>query len=86
MRKTTRGRHSEKTTRDISSGDNDCSDDSNGNFNGDGDSSDGDSGDDDSKSNSGGGDSDSGRKNNNQLKAAAKKRLGWSMQPSPQSF
>jgi hypothetical protein len=69
LQKTTRGRHSERMTRDVGSGNDDCSDNSNGNSNGDADSSDGDSGDDDS--NSGGGDSNSGGKNNNQLKPAA---------------
>ncbi len=60
-------------TRDVSSGDNDCSDDSNGDSDGDADSGNGDSGDDDSNSDSGGGDSNSGGKNNNQLKPAAEK-------------
>jgi hypothetical protein len=73
LRKTTRGRRSERTTRDVGSGNDDCSDDSNGDSNGDADSGDGDSGDDDSNSDSGGGDSDSGGKNNNQLKPAAEK-------------
>jgi hypothetical protein len=73
LRKTTRGRRSERTTRDIGSGDDDCSDDSNGDSNGDADSGDGDSGVDDSNSNSGGGDSDSGGKNNIQQKPAAEK-------------
>ncbi len=73
MRKTTRGRRSGRTTRDAGSGDNDCSDDSNGDSDGDADSGDGDSGDDDSNSDSGGGDSNSGGKNNNQLKPAAEK-------------
>ncbi len=68
MRKTTRGRRSERTTRDVGSGDDDCSDDSNGDSDGDADS-----GDDDSNSDSGGGDSDSGGKNNNQLKPAEDK-------------
>ncbi len=71
MRKTTRGRRSERTTRDVGSGDDDCSGDSNGDSDGDADSGDGDSGDDDSNSDSGGGDSDSGEKKNNQLKPAA---------------
>ncbi len=73
MRKTTRGRRSERTTRDVGSGDDYCSDNSNGDSDGDADIGDGDSGDDDSNSNSGGGDSDSGGKNNNQLKPAAEK-------------
>ncbi len=73
MRKTTRGRRSERTARDVSSGDNDRSDDSNGNSDADGDSGDGDSGDDNSNSNSGSGDSDSGGKKDNQLKPAAEK-------------
>ena len=73
MRKTTRGRRSERTTRYVGSGNNDCSDGSNGDSDGDADSGDGDSGDDDSNSDSGGGDSDSGGKNKNQLKPAAKK-------------
>ncbi len=73
LRKTTRGRRSERTTRDVGSGGGDCSDDSNGDRDGDGDSGDGNRGDNDSNSNSGGGDSDSGRKNNNQLKPAAEK-------------
>jgi hypothetical protein len=68
-----RGRRSERTTRDVGSGDNNCSDNSNVDSDGDADSGDGDSGDDDSNSNSGGGDSDSGGKNNNQLKPAAEK-------------
>jgi hypothetical protein len=66
----TRGRRSERTTRDVSSGNNNCSDDSNGDSNGDADSGDG-----DKNSNSGGGDSDSGRKNNNQLKPAAEEAV-----------
>jgi hypothetical protein len=37
----TRGRRSERTTRDIGSGNDDCSDDSNGDSNGDADSGDG---------------------------------------------
>ncbi len=74
LRKTTRVRHSERTMRDVGSGNNDCSDDSNGDSNGDGDSGDGDSSDnDDSNSDSGDRDSNSGGKNNNQLKPAAKK-------------
>ncbi len=72
-RKTTRGQRSERTTRGVGSGDNDCSDDSNSNSDGDADSGEDDSGDDDSNSDSGGGDSDSGGKNNNQLKPAAEK-------------
>ncbi len=73
LRKTTRGWRSERTTRDVGSGDNNCSDDSKGNSNGDADSTDGDKGDDDSNSDSGGGNSNSGRKNNNQLKSAVEK-------------
>ncbi len=73
MSKTTRGRRSERTTRDVSSGDDDCSDDSNGNSDSDANSGDGDSGDNDSNSDSGGSDSNSGGKNNNQLKPAAEK-------------
>jgi hypothetical protein len=78
LRKTTSGRRSERTTRDVSSGNDDCSDNSNGNSNsdansGDGDSGDSDSGDDDSNSDSGGSNSNSGGKNNNQLKPAAEK-------------
>ncbi len=73
MRKTTRGRCSERTTRDVGSGNDDFSDDSNGNSNGEADSGNGDSSDDNSNSNSGGGDSNSGRKNNNQLKPAVEK-------------
>ena len=70
----TRGRCSERTTRDVSSGNDDnCSDNSNGDSNSDANSGDGDSGDDDSNSNSGGSDSNSGEKNNNQLKPAAEK-------------
>ncbi len=71
----TSGRRSERTTREISSGDNDCSDNSNGDSNSDANSGDGDSGDDDSNSNSGGSNSNSNRggKNNNQLKPAAEK-------------
>jgi hypothetical protein len=68
-----RARRSERTTRDIGSGNDDCSDNSNVDSDGDADSSDGDSGDDNSNSNSGGGDSNSGGKNNNQLKPAAEK-------------
>ncbi len=73
LRKTMRGRRSERTTRDVSSGDDDCSDNINVDSDGDADSGDGDSGDDDSNSNSGGGDGNSGGKNNNQLKSAAEK-------------
>jgi hypothetical protein len=73
LRKTTRGRRSERTTKDVGSGDNDCSDNRNGDSDGDADSGDGDSGDNDSNSNSGGGNSDSGGKNNNQLKPAVEK-------------
>ncbi len=73
LRKTTRGRRSERTTRDVSSGDDNCSDVSNGNSNSDADSGDSDSGDNDNNSNSGGNTSNSGRKNNNQLKPAAEK-------------
>ncbi len=73
MRKTIRGRRSERTTRDVGSGDKDCSDDSNGDSDGDADSGDGDSSDDDSNSDSGGGDSNSGGENNNQLIPAAEK-------------
>jgi hypothetical protein len=73
LRKTTRGWHSERTTKDISSGNDDCSDDSNGNSDSDANSGDGDSGDDDSNSDSGGRDSNSGGKTNNQLKPAAEK-------------
>jgi hypothetical protein len=86
LRKTTRGWRSERTTRDVGSDDNDCSDDSNGGSYGDADSGNDDSGDDDSNSDSGGGDSDSGVKNNNQIKPAVEKRQRRSMQPSPQSF
>jgi hypothetical protein len=73
LRKTTRGRRSERTTKDIDSGDDDCSDNSNSNSDDDADSDNGDSGDIDSNSNSGGSNSDSSKKNNNQLKPAAKK-------------
>ncbi len=73
LRKMTRGQRSEGTTRDVSSGDNNCCDDSNGNSDSDANSGDGDSGDNDSNSNSGGSDSNSGGKNNNQLKPAAEK-------------
>jgi dihydrofolate synthase/folylpolyglutamate synthase len=73
LRKMTRGRRSERTTRDVSSGDDDCSDDSNGDSDADANSGDGDSGDADSNSDSGGSDSKSGGKNNNQLKPAAEK-------------
>jgi hypothetical protein len=71
--KTTRGWCSERTTRDVGSGNNNCSDNSNGNSEGDTDSVNGDSGDDDSSSNSGSSNSNSGRKNNNLLKPAAEK-------------
>ncbi len=71
--KTMRGWHSERMTRDVSSGDDNCSDNSNRNSNGDADSGNSDSGDDDSNSNSGGSNSNSGRKNNNQLKPAGEK-------------
>jgi hypothetical protein len=57
--------------RDVSSGDDDCSDDSNGDSDGDADSGDGDSGDDDSNSNSGGGDSDSGGKKQRSTKTCS---------------
>ena len=57
--------------RDVGSGDDDCSDNSNGNSIGDADSGDGDSGDNDSNSDSGGGNSDSGGKNKHSL------RMGW---------
>ncbi len=73
MRKTTRGRRSERTTRDVGSGDDDCSDSINGDSDVDADSGDGDSGDDNSNSDSGGCNIDSGGKNNNQLKPAAEK-------------
>ncbi len=66
----TRGRRSERTTRDVSSGNDNCSDDSNRDSNGDADSGDG-----NKNSNSGGGDSDSGRKNNTQLKPAAEEAV-----------
>ncbi len=70
LRKTTRGRRSERMMRDIGSSNDNCSDDSNGNSDGDADSGDGDSCDNDSNSDSGGGNSNSGGKNNNQLKPA----------------
>jgi hypothetical protein len=73
LRKMTRGRCSKRTTRDVGSGEDDCSDNSNGDSDGDADSGDGESGDDDSNSNSGVSDSDNGGKNNNQLKPAAEK-------------
>jgi hypothetical protein len=73
LRKTMRGQRSERTMRDVGSGNAGCSDDSNGNSDGDADSCDGNSGDDDSNSDSGGGDSNSGKKNNNQLKPAPEK-------------
>ena len=76
LHKTTRGRHSERTMRDVGSGDDDCSDNSNGNSNGmDADSGNGENGDDKSNSNSGGSDSNSGQKNNNQLETAAEKAV-----------
>jgi hypothetical protein len=62
-------------TRDISSGDNDCSDNSNGDSNGDADSGNSDSGDNNSNSDSGGSNSNSSRKNNNHLKPAAGKAV-----------
>ncbi len=64
LRKKTRGRRSERTTRDVRGGDNDCSDDSTGDSDDYADSGDGDSDDDDSNSDSGGSDSDSVGKNN----------------------
>jgi hypothetical protein len=67
LRKITRWRRSERTTRDIGSKDDDCSDDSNGDSDGDADSGYVDSGDNDNNSDSGGGDSNSSRNNNNQL-------------------
>jgi hypothetical protein len=73
LRKMTRGWRSEWTTRDVGSGNDNGSDDSNGDSYGDGDSGGSDSGDNNSKSDSGGGNSHSGRKNNNQLKLAAEK-------------
>jgi hypothetical protein len=73
LRKTMRGRRSERTTRDIGCGNDNCSDDSNCDSNGDADSGDCDSGDNDGNSDSGGGDSNSGGKNNNQLKPASEK-------------
>ncbi len=73
MRKTTRGWRSERKMRDVSSGDDNCSDNSNGDTDSDANSGDGDSGDDDSNSDSGGSNSNSGGKNNNQLKPAAEK-------------
>ncbi len=65
LRKTTRGRRSERVTRDVSSGNDKCSDDSNNNSDSDADSGDSDSSDNNSKRDSGGSDSNSGRKNNN---------------------
>jgi hypothetical protein len=73
LRKTMRGQRSERTMRDVGSGDDNCSDNSNVDSNGDADSGDGDSGDNNSNSNSGGSNSNSGGKNNNQLKPAAEK-------------
>jgi hypothetical protein len=73
LRKMTRGRRSERTTRDISSSDGNCSDNSNDNSDSDANSGDSDSGDDNSNSNSGGSDSNNGGKNNNQLKPAVEK-------------
>jgi hypothetical protein len=75
MRKTTRERRIERMTRDVGCGDNNCSDDSNGDSDGDADSGDGDNGDNNSNSDSGGGNSNSGGKNNNQLKPAAEKAV-----------
>ena len=61
--KTTRGQRSGRTTRDIGSGNNVCSDNSNSNSDGGADSGNGDSGDNgDNNSDSGGGNSDSGKK------------------------
>jgi hypothetical protein len=71
LHKTTRGRRSERTTRDVSSHDHNCSDDSNNDSNSDASSGNGDSGGNNSNSNSGGRNSNSGGKNNNQLKPAA---------------
>ncbi len=59
--------------RDISSGNDNCSDDSNGDSDSDANSSDGDSCDDNSNSNTGGSNSNSGGKINDQLKPAAEK-------------
>ncbi len=59
LRKMTRGWRSERTTRDVSSGDDNCSDDSNGDRDSDANSSDGDSSDNNSNSDSGGSDSNS---------------------------
>ncbi len=73
LRKMTKGRRSERMTKDVSSGDNNCSDNSNGNSDCDANNGDGDSCDDNSNSNSGGSDSNSVRKNNNQLKPAVEK-------------
>jgi hypothetical protein len=69
----TRGWCSERTARDVSSGNNNCSDDSNDNSDSGANSGDSDSGDNNSNSDSGGSDSNSGRNNNNQLKPAAEK-------------
>jgi hypothetical protein len=73
LHKTMRGQRSERTMRDVGSGDNNCSDNSNGDSDGDADSSNGDSGDDNSNRDSGGGNSDSGGITNNQLKPAVEK-------------
>ncbi len=73
MRKTIRGQRSERTTRDVSSSEDNCSDDSNGDSDSDANSNDGDSSDSNSNSDSGASNSNSGRKNNNQLKPAAEK-------------
>ncbi len=73
LRKMTRGGRSERTTRDVSTGDDNCSDDSKGNSNSEDSSGDGDSNDDNSNSDSGGSNSNSGGKNKNQLKPAAEK-------------
>jgi hypothetical protein len=72
-RTTMRGRRSERTTRDVGIGNNDCSDDSNSDSDGDTDNGDGDSGEDDSNSDSGGGNSNSGGRKYNELKPAAEK-------------
>jgi hypothetical protein len=73
LRKMTRGWRSERTTREDSRGNDDCSDDSNSNSDSDANSGDGDSNDDNHNSNSDGSNSNSGQKNNNQLKPAAEK-------------
>jgi hypothetical protein len=62
-------------TRDVSSRNDDCSEDSNSDSDGDADSGNGDSGDNGSNNNSGGGNGNSSRKFNNQLKPAAEKAL-----------